>query len=979
MSNNVRLSRGLVSRAIGISALIAILFVLGCSTNGGNFAVVTTSSQLTAAVVNTAYAGATLTASHGTAPYTWTATTGALPPGMSLSSAGAISGTPTQSGAFNFTVQAKDSATPTAHTATASLTLNVNQVPAITSATSTTFTAGASGTFTVTATGFPAPTFTETGALPAGVTLTAASGVLAGTAGAGTGGTYPITITAQNGVTPNATQSFTLTVNQAPAITSQVSAGFAAGVQSTFTVTVTGFPAPTLSETGALPTGVTFNASTGVLSGSTSAQGSYPVVFTAANGIGSNASQNFTLVVGLAPAITSGNSTTFTVGTPGTFTVTASGSPASTFSETGALPSGVTLNATTGLLSGTPAVGTGGSYSLTITAQNTVPPNATQSFTLTVNEAPAITSNNNATFTLSSNGTFKVTSSGNPTATLTETGSLPSAVTFVDNHDGTATISGIPATGTAGAYPITITALNGIGAGASQSFTLTVSAAIPCGSGSESLLNGQYTFALRGFDAIGPVSVGGIFNADGTGKVATLVGVEDINSTSSSGVQNLSINSAGSSYKVGSDHRGCLTIHTSAGTQIFRFSLGGISSGVASIGHIVEFDATGSNTAGVLRLQTSAPFSTSSISGNYAFGASGPDVPSGKFAIVGMLNLSGGSVVTTGANPSVIDTNDKGNINLTGGSVYPTTPIALNAGGTYSIASNGRGTLSLIVSAGSSSTVHVIVYAVSTQEFLILPGDVQSQNGLFVGSAMLQSGAPFSTSSLNGNSILYTTGLGTNGSTTVSRVSAGILSANSGTFTFSGQQNNGGTLQAQSVTGGTATVGGNGRVTVAGGGGGSAPIIYLAKANKGFVLFADTSTTSAHVESGFLEPQTGGPFSAASANGTYAFGSIQPDDVTLSVESGVATFNGITTQVSGTSDNNSSGTLNPGNTFGPVSYSVDSTGLGLIPAGCSIDGTTGQNGTCQNFFYMISPTRAVVVDATSSTTPVDPHLEVADQ
>ena len=46
---------------------------------------------------------------------------------------------------------------------------------------------------------------------------------LAGTPAAGTGGTYPLTITATNGVLPDATQSFTLTVNQAtqaPAITS---------------------------------------------------------------------------------------------------------------------------------------------------------------------------------------------------------------------------------------------------------------------------------------------------------------------------------------------------------------------------------------------------------------------------------------------------------------------------------------------------------------------------------------------------------------------------------------------------------------------------------------------------------------------------------------------------------------------------------------------------------------------------------------
>ena len=74
-----------------------------------------------------------------------------------------------------------------------SFTLTVNQAPATTSANNATFTVGTAGTFTVTATGFPAPTFTKTGALPSGVTLSAA-GVLSGTPAAGTGGTYPITM-----------------------------------------------------------------------------------------------------------------------------------------------------------------------------------------------------------------------------------------------------------------------------------------------------------------------------------------------------------------------------------------------------------------------------------------------------------------------------------------------------------------------------------------------------------------------------------------------------------------------------------------------------------------------------------------------------------------------------------------------------------------------------------------------------------------
>jgi hypothetical protein len=94
----------------------------------------------------------------------------------------------------------------------ACFTLTVNQAPAITSANATAFTVGNAGTFRVTATGFPAPTFSVTGALPSGVTFNPGTGVLSGTPGAGTGGTYPITITASNGVGSNGTQSFTLTV-----------------------------------------------------------------------------------------------------------------------------------------------------------------------------------------------------------------------------------------------------------------------------------------------------------------------------------------------------------------------------------------------------------------------------------------------------------------------------------------------------------------------------------------------------------------------------------------------------------------------------------------------------------------------------------------------------------------------------------------------------------------------------------------------
>ena len=93
-----------------------------------------------------------------------------------------------------------------------------------------------------------------------------------------------------------------------------------------------------------------------------------------------------------APTITSANATTFTAGSAGSFVVTATGVPAPAFARSGTLPSGVTFDPGTGLLSGTPLAGTGNDYPLTFQATNGVLPNAAQAFTLRVQEAPVFQS-----------------------------------------------------------------------------------------------------------------------------------------------------------------------------------------------------------------------------------------------------------------------------------------------------------------------------------------------------------------------------------------------------------------------------------------------------------------------------------------------------------------------------------------------------------------------------------------------------------
>lgn len=90
-----------------------------------------------------------------------------------------------------------------------------------------------------------------------------------------------------------------------------------------------------------------------------------------------------------APTITSGASAIFTVGVPGSFTITATGVPAPSFSASG-LPAWLSLDAATGVLSGTPPAGTAAQQTFTITAQNDKSPNATQAFTVLVQALPAV-------------------------------------------------------------------------------------------------------------------------------------------------------------------------------------------------------------------------------------------------------------------------------------------------------------------------------------------------------------------------------------------------------------------------------------------------------------------------------------------------------------------------------------------------------------------------------------------------------------
>lgn len=273
--------------------------VAGCS---GCSAIVLAPATLPDGVLGVVY-NQVITASGGTAPYTFTVIAGALPPGLTLSNTGNLTGIPTTPGSFSFTVRATDSV---GCPGTRIYTLIVNPVgcPTITISPATIPAANAGtpyGPVTLTASGGTAPyTFSITaGALPAGVTLSP-SGVISGTPTQS--GSFTVTITATDAASCRGSRIYSAIVNCPVIIISPATIPSAvSGAPYALALTASGGTAPyTFARTsGALPPGLTLSP-TGLISGIATTTGNFNFSVTVTDATGCQGVRSYTMAVAQA-------------------------------------------------------------------------------------------------------------------------------------------------------------------------------------------------------------------------------------------------------------------------------------------------------------------------------------------------------------------------------------------------------------------------------------------------------------------------------------------------------------------------------------------------------------------------------------------------------------------------------------------------------------------------------------------------------
>jgi hypothetical protein len=464
-------------------------------------------------------------------------------------------------------------------------------------------------------------------------------------------------------------------------------------------------------------------------------------------------------------------------------------------------------------------------------------------------------------------------------------------------------------------------------------------------------LNGNYAFTFSGISGNGSISsvfgAVGRFTADGAGNLTNGELV-----TNGVGAGAASPQSFTGTYAVGADNRGVMTLSFSGSSAKLAFAM--MANGNAQF---IEFDASGGSGtigSGTMEKADTTAYSTSRITGDYAFGAAGFDNANNRAAIAGRFTSNGTGTFTNAA----------GDVNAYG------TDYSMNfTAASYAVSNTatGRGTMRLAFTfGGTPDTMNFVFYIVNSGKLFLMESDAVSPatpllNGVFAQQQIPAGG--FNNSSLNGNMVLYLTGFSVCSSgSRVPKAGVGLLTANgSGALSLTWDENYCSAPNSFTDAAGTYSVATNGRTSIAIGG--NILVAYLESLNQAILFDFDVNALF-----GFAEPQAAGSFNNGTLKGTYAGYATNPTGFGVTVFSSEFTADGTSPSGSMT------GSEDIGASSGPVSgaafkatYSVGSSptnGRGTM----TVTSGTGGNAV----FYMISPSKFVAVSQN------DPNPAVLD-
>jgi hypothetical protein len=451
---------------------------------------------------------ANFSASGGTGNgYVFSIVSGALPAGLTLSAAGSLTGSPTASGTFGYTVAVADSLGGQTQASYSVTILDALMAP------TATFTNGEVGVAYVSSIpsvhGGLAPYVWSlaSGSLPTGLSIDSSTGVVSGVPTAASTATFTLRVTDALAAASPTSSPISLKINPALAIAGSPPSNGETGVTYTATFSASGGSGNGYVfsiASGALPPGLSLSSG-GVLSGVPTSAGNFEFSVAVADPLGGQAQAPYSITVSIALAAPTGTFANGEVGVSYTSAApTAHGglAPYVWSLASGSLPAGLSLNGSTGVLSGIPTTGSTTTFTLRVTdALGTVSP-ASSTISLTINSGLAIggTPPANGEVGAPYSASFSASGgTGSGYAFSITTGALPPGISLSSGG----LLSGVPTS--TGNFEFTVAVADSLGGQAQAPYSIAVSAALAAPTGT--FANGEVGVS---YTSPAPVSHGGL-------------------------------------------------------------------------------------------------------------------------------------------------------------------------------------------------------------------------------------------------------------------------------------------------------------------------------------------------------------------------------------------------------------------------------------------------------------------------------------